>query len=178
MVSDLDELMKKNLDYSLKNGDDDSLISIMCSVYAEPCVELVRKHRTIIENSLLRSYKDERNKIYKALNITGRSDDEKWRTLMKKTTSSSLIDAYIRSMYNEMHYFCPHCHSRMFELVNDRRCGTLFVKAFVLKDDNYSDQKILWQTEGCVTEKVDEKHFWIVPDGIEPKDIRADTDIH
>ena len=27
MVSDLDELMKKNLDYSLKNGDDDSLIS-------------------------------------------------------------------------------------------------------------------------------------------------------
>ena len=100
MVSDLDELMKKNLDYSLKNGDDDSLISIMCSVYAEPCVELVRKHRTIIENSLLKSYKDERNKIYKALNITGRSDDEKWRTLTKKTTSSSLIDAYIRSMYN------------------------------------------------------------------------------
>ena len=75
----------------------------------------------------------------------------------------------------EMHYFCPHCHSRMFELVNDRRCGTLFVKSFVLKDDKNSSKKILWQTPGSVTEKVDEKHFWIVPDGMEPKDIFSPT---
>lgn len=77
---------------------------------------------------------------------------------------------------NKMHYFCPHCHSRMFELVNDRRCGTLFVKSFVLKDSrNNSNEKILWQTQGSITEKVNQKHYWIVPEGTEPKDIFSTT---
>ena len=99
-ASELDKDQIEQMDYAIKNDDKDSLISVMCSVYSGPNTSLIRKHRKIIENSLLKSYKDECEKIYKALNITGRSSNAKWLTLMKKPTSSSLIDAYIRAMYN------------------------------------------------------------------------------
>lgn len=99
-ASELDKDQIELMDYAIKNNDKESLISVMCSVYAEPNTSLIRKHRKIVENSLLNSYKDECDKIYKALNITGRSLDAKWEALMKKQTSSSLIDAYIRAMYN------------------------------------------------------------------------------
>ncbi|SEK22487.1 Protein of unknown function DUF45 [Ruminococcus sp. YRD2003] len=99
-ASELDKDQRELVDYAIKNEDDDTLISVMCSVYSEPNISLIQKHRKIIENSLLNSFKDEVEKIYKALYITGRSYNAKWLALMKKTTSSSLIDAYIRAMYN------------------------------------------------------------------------------
>ena len=30
---------------------------------------------------------------------------------------------------------CPHCHSVVYELYNDRRCGTLFFKGYLFEDD-------------------------------------------
>lgn len=30
---------------------------------------------------------------------------------------------------------CPHCNSIVYELYNDRRCGALFFKGYVLEDD-------------------------------------------
>lgn len=99
-ASELDNDQREQMDYAIKNEDIDILISIMRSVYSEPNTSLIQKNRRIIENSLLKSFKDECEKIYKALNITGRSYNEKWLALMKKPTSSSLIDAYIRAMKN------------------------------------------------------------------------------
>ena len=99
-ASELDKDQIEQMDYAIKNDDKDSLISVMCSVYSEPNPSLIRKHRKTIENSLLKSYKDECKKIYRALNITGLSDNAKWLALTKKSSSSSLIDAYIRAMYN------------------------------------------------------------------------------
>lgn len=32
------------------------------------------------------------------------------------------------------HLTCPHCHSVVYELYNDRRCGALFYKGYVLDD--------------------------------------------
>ena len=99
-ASDLDKGQIEQMDYAIKYDDNDSLISVMCSVYAEPNTSLIRKHRKIVENSLLKNFKDEVEKIFKALYITGRSYNDRWLALMKKATSSSLIDAYIRAMYN------------------------------------------------------------------------------
>ncbi|WP_297958013.1 DEAD/DEAH box helicase [uncultured Ruminococcus sp.] len=99
-ASDLDKGQIEQMDYAIKYDDIDSLISVMCSVYAEPNTSLIRKHRKIVENSLLKNFKDEVEKIFKALYITGHSYNDRWLALMKKATSSSLIDAYIRAMYN------------------------------------------------------------------------------
>lgn len=99
-ASELDKGQIEQMDYAIKYDDIDSLISVMCSVYAEPNTSLIRKHRKIVENSLLKNFKDEVEKIFKALYITGHSYNDRWLALMKKATSSSLIDAYIRAMYN------------------------------------------------------------------------------
>ena len=99
-ASELDKDQLEQMDYAIKNDDNDSLISVMCSVYSEPNTSLIRKHRKIVENSLLKNFKVEVEKIFKALYITGRSYNDRWLALMKKATSSSLIDAYIRAMYN------------------------------------------------------------------------------
>lgn len=61
-----------------------------------------------------------------------------------------------------LHFQCPYCNSRMFELINDRRCGTLFVKAFVSNNNEYP--KILWQEKSSISYDINEVNLWIVPD--------------
>ncbi len=94
-ASKLDVQQRADMDYALKNNDKDYLISILCSVHKEPNIAFVKQYRTIIENSLLKQYPEEVLQICKALGITGRSFEFKWKTLMKKPTSTSLINAYI-----------------------------------------------------------------------------------
>ena len=40
---------------------------------------------------------------------------------------------------NEDLEVCPYCESRMFELIMDRRCGTIYLRAFIDKQDDYSN---------------------------------------
>ena len=94
-ASKLDAQQRADMDYALKNNDKDFLISILCTVHKEPNIAFVKQHRTIIENSLFKQYPEEVLQICKALGITGRSFEVKWKTLMKKPTSTSLINAYI-----------------------------------------------------------------------------------
>lgn len=45
---------------------------------------------------------------------------------------------------------CPHCHSVVYELYNDRRCGTLFFKGYLFEDDlkNRKNNTYLWRDAG------------------------------
>lgn len=36
---------------------------------------------------------------------------------------------------NDSNLICPHCNSVVYELYNDRRCGALFFKGYILEDD-------------------------------------------
>lgn len=58
---------------------------------------------------------------------------------------------------------CPHCNSMVYELYNDRRCGALFFKAFVLEDDIESQESVyLWRYPGQLIDKrMKEIHLFI-----------------
>jgi len=59
-------------------------------------------------------------------------------------------------------YECE-CGSRRFELVGDRRCGTLFVRAYKDKEGGF-----LWQEPNTLIERPEEVHLWILPEGRDP----------
>ncbi len=58
---------------------------------------------------------------------------------------------------------CSHCGGKVYELVNDRRCGALFLKAFMYDDTNGA--RYIWNEPG---EKYDqdmkEVHLYIIPE--------------
>ncbi len=98
--NELNAQQRENLDFALQINEVNILSSIMLSICSEPDISFVKQYRTIIENSLLKSYKEEVLQICKALHITGRTFDEKWQALMKKPTSAGLIDAYISALHH------------------------------------------------------------------------------
>ncbi len=61
---------------------------------------------------------------------------------------------------------CPHCGSVVHELYNDRRCGALFFKGYVLANDIERHEKTyLWRYSGQLLDnRVMEIHLFIPPD--------------
>jgi ATP-dependent helicase YprA (DUF1998 family) len=61
---------------------------------------------------------------------------------------------------------CPYCNSRMFELLMDRKCGTLYFKAFVDRQEyNYAGFHFLWPSKNRLLKDPQEIHLWIMPEG-------------
>lgn len=61
-------------------------------------------------------------------------------------------------------FTCPKCGGRMFELMGDRRCGTLFIRAFKESSDcGYNT--FLWQDNSNLINASNEIHLWIAPKG-------------
>jgi len=61
-------------------------------------------------------------------------------------------------------FTCPKCGGRVFELIGDRRCGTLFVRAF--KESESSDHHtFLWQENSKLIDDPKEIHLWLAPEG-------------
>ncbi len=59
---------------------------------------------------------------------------------------------------------CPYCGSAVYELFNDRRCGALFVKGYILKEDgtSFSGDQYLWRYSGQLIDKrLKEIHLYI-----------------
>ena len=58
---------------------------------------------------------------------------------------------------------CPHCHSVVYELYNDRRCGALFFKGYVLEDDSGLHGNVyLWHYPGQLMDRrMKEIHLFI-----------------
>ncbi|MGF7060875.1 DEAD/DEAH box helicase [Brassicibacter mesophilus] len=60
---------------------------------------------------------------------------------------------------------CPHCGGRMFELMMDRKCGTLYVRVFI--DDemcNVEPFDFLWPRHNQIIKATHEMHLWIMPE--------------
>ena len=68
------------------------------------------------------------------------------------------------------HMVCPHCHSMVYELYNDRRCGALFYKGYVLyKDGEPTGENYLWHYPGQVLDgRMHEIHLFIPEKGYTP----------
>ena len=65
---------------------------------------------------------------------------------------------------------CPHCNSVVYELYNDRRCGALFFKGYVIQEDLESTKyTYLWRYPGQILDKrTKEIHLFIPEEGFEP----------
>lgn len=60
-------------------------------------------------------------------------------------------------------FICPCCNSVVYELYNDRRCGALFYKGYILEDDaSFKDNVYLWHDSGQVLDRrMKEIHLFI-----------------
>lgn len=70
---------------------------------------------------------------------------------------------------NDGHMTCPECGSVVYELYNDRRCGSLFYKGYILDDEiGTSGFAYLWHYPGQLLDKnLKEIHLYIPPDDYE-----------
>jgi len=58
---------------------------------------------------------------------------------------------------------CDVCHSKVYELINDRRCGALFLKGYMFDDGQNSN--FVWNSIGeQFDDSMKEVHFYIVPE--------------
>ena len=66
---------------------------------------------------------------------------------------------------------CPHCNSSVYELYDDRRCGALFFKGYVLADElEHSNHTYLWRYPGQLLDKnMKEVHLYIPPKDYVPE---------
>ena len=64
---------------------------------------------------------------------------------------------------------CPHCGSVVYELYNDRRCGALFFKGYVLEDEAELHGNVyLWRYSGQLMDRrMKEVHLFIPTDDFE-----------
>ena len=76
--------------------------------------------------------------------------------------SHEVMGIKIGNIYEEGHLTCPKCGARVFELICDRRCGTLFIRAFKDNNDSYN---FLWQEQSKLLYEPEEIHLWIAPKG-------------
>ena len=73
---------------------------------------------------------------------------------------------------------CPHCGSVVYELYNDRRCGTLFFKGYLFEDDLKNKKNAyLWRDSGQILDKhLKEIHFFIPPEDFQLNDdLKSDS---
>lgn len=65
------------------------------------------------------------------------------------------------------HAACKHCGSMVYELYNDRRCGALFFKGYIIEDQfQRRGRTFLWRLPGKWMEKgLKEIHLYIAPAG-------------
>lgn len=64
---------------------------------------------------------------------------------------------------------CPHCNSVVYELYNDRRCGALFYKGYILESDSFRGNVFLWNYPGQVIDRrMKEIHLFLPGKNDEP----------
>ena len=69
---------------------------------------------------------------------------------------------------------CPHCGSMVYELYNDRRCGALFFKGYILHDN--AKKKFLWRYPGQIVDhRVKEIHLFIPPKDFDERQLSRQT---
>lgn len=82
------------------------------------------------------------------------------------------------ALFTEQQNHCPYCSSKVYELINDRRCGALYLKGYV-EEDKISDESFyFWAKKGLDQEgKFVEYPLYLVPEGFDvqqrPKNTRV-----
>lgn len=72
-------------------------------------------------------------------------------------------------------YVCPHCGSVVYELVNDRRCGALFYKGYIL-EEFAGENTYLWHYPGqFFDDRIKEIHLYIPPNDYEKSRKKGDS---
>ena len=68
-------------------------------------------------------------------------------------------------------FTCPECHSMVYELYNDRRCGALYYKGYIQCDANGVPEApgYLWHYPGQITEQMKEIHLFIPEPDYKPE---------
>ena len=68
-------------------------------------------------------------------------------------------------------FTCPDCHSIVYELYNDRRCGALYYKGYIRCDTNGVPEApgYLWHYPGQITELMKEIHLFIPEPDYKPE---------
>lgn len=60
---------------------------------------------------------------------------------------------------------CPYCSCRMFELLMDRKCGSLFLRTFIDNHENNSFKfEFLWPRRNKIMKEPQELHLWLMPE--------------
>lgn len=73
---------------------------------------------------------------------------------------------------------CPYCNSRMFELMMDRKCGTIYLRAFIDRQDyQFNSFQFLWPRRNKLLREPQEMHLWPIPvnrtDFFKPNKVRG-----
>ena len=67
--------------------------------------------------------------------------------------------------FDDFKYVCPHCNSVVYELYNDRRCGALFFKGYILERDLKNGERgYLWQSPGYIVDKHIKEIMLFIPE--------------
>jgi len=79
----------------------------------------------------------------------------------------------------DSNFVCPHCGSSIYELYNDRRCGALFYKGYILEEDSAQNGSVyLWRYSGQIIDRrMKEVHLFIPPEGTIRLEKRGKTSI-
>lgn len=65
---------------------------------------------------------------------------------------------------NENIEICPHCGGRMFEVMMDRKCGTIYLRAYIDNQDyNQYSFDFLWTRRNKIINEPKELHLWPMP---------------
>ncbi|MFT5872267.1 MAG: ATP-dependent helicase YprA (DUF1998 family) [Clostridium sp.] len=76
------------------------------------------------------------------------------------THSHDVMGIKIGNIDENLRLKCQYCGARVFELICDRRCGTIFIRAFKDKSDS---NNFLWQEQNKLIYEPEEIHLWIAP---------------
>lgn len=73
---------------------------------------------------------------------------------------------HLGNLYTANYDQCPKCHSKIYEIINDRRCGSLFIRTYINKNTIGNPQIMCWSKK-WLDENDDfiEYPLYILPDG-------------
>ena len=76
-----------------------------------------------------------------------------------------------KALLDDGRFSCPECHSMVYELYNDRRCGALYYKGYIQCDSNGipTAPGYLWHYPGQIAELMKEIHLFIPEPDYQPE---------
>jgi ATP-dependent helicase YprA (DUF1998 family)/Zn finger protein HypA/HybF involved in hydrogenase expression len=67
-------------------------------------------------------------------------------------------------LYTSLNHNSCSCGGQIYELINDRRCGAVFIKGYISQKHN-KKRTFLWRWPGAITEKMYELHLFVPEEG-------------